>query len=593
MVSQGSFCDSDGVPGYMQDLLGEDTFDDAVSKREVEDYPILVAAPTTGEFLGLQSSSGGIPVEKEVEVVLSEDEDTPFEDDRAAIERDTVNRVAKMAFEENKAERAELIALRTKMFELQAYLKKNGLSMERFEKDTLEQTANFNLGFQNPGSFISGRDEFGLPIFSKKSADLNSKPEASGVKVSSPKGDVKNKGDATNVGGWGENKIDEQGCPGNSKQDNEGAKDSKGVSWSQVVKNPPAGKSVDFEYIPLPSGSTVVSPPDEELMEGAEKLKCCVLGTFTKGTLPFKAVQNIAALIWKKLGLCSVFQKNETTYVFKFLSVNAKNFILSRGTWYFDSRPLVISTWGTTVGQDKISSLPLWLKLQNIPDCYWTSKGLSRLASVVGKPLCADNLTSKLEILPFAKMCVQYKIGDPLPNSITAVDFDPVSRDRTNVEVKVSYFNKPLFCSGCTSLGHKISACPLVTRKWVQKRHTQPVPNNEKFKEAEQEDSGLAHDSGTEVGPVDSVNPVETVVMDADPLLAKTPKPSEDDQSGEWTEVHNKRKPVGSPSYTPSPPVSFKNLKSVDEIDRKHGTKLSRSALKKAKRTKGRSSTQS
>ncbi|KAK1366976.1 hypothetical protein POM88_042537 [Heracleum sosnowskyi] len=40
----------------------------------------------------------------------------------------------------------------------------------------------------------------------------------------------------------------------------------------------------------------------------------------------------------------------------------------------------------------------------------------------------ADELTSKLEVLTFDKVCVEYTIGKHLPNKIEVVDLDPVSK---------------------------------------------------------------------------------------------------------------------------------------------------------------------
>lgn len=86
---------------------------------------------------------------------------------------------------------------------------------------------------------------------------------------------------------------------------------------------------------------------------------------------------------------------------------------------------MVVCAWGCSPCKVPITSMPLRLKLSNVHDCYWTNKGLSSLASIVGRPLSADNLTSQLDVLPFAKMCVQYNYGDPLPNSIPVMAIDP------------------------------------------------------------------------------------------------------------------------------------------------------------------------
>lgn len=57
--------------------------------------------------------------------------------------------------------------------------------------------------------------------------------------------------------------------------------------------------------------------------------------------------------------------------------------------------------------------------VEKVRDCYLTPEGLSHIARVVGKPLCAvDEFTSCLDILPFAKMCVE-KQSDNVTHNVT------------------------------------------------------------------------------------------------------------------------------------------------------------------------------
>lgn len=174
--------------------------------------------------------------------------------------------------------------------------------------------------------------------------------------------------------------------------------------------------------------------------------------------------------------------------------------------------------------------------------------------------------------MPFAKMCVQYAVGDPLPNAIQAVDFDPMTGEKTNVEVKVTYLNKPLICSACQSLGHLVAASPKTSRKWVLK-HPPTV--------------GDAQPSATTAHtPVVDVHPPE-VNLNVDKGLGREPN-EETKEEGEWTEVTHKRKSaspfVGSPLVeSPPMPHTFKNLRNVDEIERKLGKKQQHSTHKRNK----------
>lgn len=140
------------------------------------------------------------------------------------------------------------------------------------------------------------------------------------------------------------------------------------------------------------------------------------------------------------------------------------NKVLSQGTLYIEGQPMLMKAWGRTT--KNVDSNPLWVKLQKIPDCYWTQLGLSWLCSFIGRPLCVDELTSNLDILPFSMMCVNYKIGDELPDKISVEVLDPVTEKKSIAEVLVQYPYKPLVCTGCHSLGHKVGAFPSTKRVW-------------------------------------------------------------------------------------------------------------------------------
>ena len=206
-------------------------------------------------------------------------------------------------------------------------------------------------------------------------------------------------------------------------------------------------------------------------------------------------------------------------------------------------------------GVDSIDTIPLWIKLTNVPDAYWTEEGLSRLASVVGKPIGADALTAKLDLLPFAKLQVQYKLGNPLPNEVSAAVLDPETEVKSFVKVSITYPFRPLFCSGCKSLGHTVGACPKVSRIWV-KKDTQGAGKN---------DIGFV---GTDIGHIPSTQEAQPPDAQAvnDCHVNVTTVGSNEDS---WTEVKRKKSSTTDSEVSPSPPRTFKNLRIVDEVDKR------------------------
>lgn len=591
-VSQGSDCDSDGVPGYMQgDWNDDDVMKIIRTRREVEDYPILTAMgnnedgfsrdneglltprsakmwvekqelkkhevkggiKTTTVIDGTTtcsrvqpSSSGGIPVESVmVEDYVSSDEEMENETAMEALERTTVNRAARAAFAVNKHESEELINLRKKMMQVQEYMQSKGLSMADCVREILLKDREFNRGVQ---SSPIGRDEFGLhSCINIENSKIQTLKENSGNIADKVFAEMPNQKMKHKV-------------------------DTEARTWSNVVKE--KVEPIQFDYIPMPQGATVLSPPDDVLRKRNEKFKLCMVGTFSKGTHNFTTVKKFAKRFLEPMGMTDVFQKEENIFFFKFKDENAMTKAVSRGTLYVEKRPMLVRPWCINLNSNPITSMPLWVKLTNIPYCYWTKEGLSSIASVIGRPISADHLTSKLDILPFAKFCVEYKLGASLPTSIPVKVLDPVTEEKTQSEVQVFYPIRPLTCVACQSLGHTTAACPKAKRIWVQKNKMEQGQSSTTTKE------GIETNSEAKEG-VETSNTARKTTKEGETLKGNATginspekcRATEFVNENDWTEVSRNskhstsRKKPHSPSESATPPKTFKKLVLVDEIE--------------------------
>lgn len=204
----------------------------------------------------------------------------------------------------------------------------------------------FNSGLKDDSQFVTGRDDFGLPIFKKGngSSETSSSQQPLG-KDPGPSG-VKNSVEDAKVF------EDLPSSPGSNK----GTK-----SWSQVVqKTPTHYNNITFDYVPMPIGAKVVSPLDDVLKKGNEKFKT------SKGTKPFSKVAAFAHQNWDSRGLIHISQKDACTFIFKFDTLVNMNAALSKGTWYVVNQPIIVHAWGTKIGQK--TNIPLWVKFENVLD---------------------------------------------------------------------------------------------------------------------------------------------------------------------------------------------------------------------------------
>lgn len=60
--------------------------------------------------------------------------------------------------------------------------------------------------------------------------------------------------------------------------------------------------------------------------------------------------------------------------------------------------------------KEQMTKIPLWVHFYNVPLEFWTGPGLSYIASSVGRPLYADQLTESGRRVSFAKICVEVVI---------------------------------------------------------------------------------------------------------------------------------------------------------------------------------------
>ena len=66
----------------------------------------------------------------------------------------------------------------------------------------------------------------------------------------------------------------------------------------------------------------------------------------------------------------------------------------------------------------EMSTVLVWIKLLNLPLKCWSSNCLSKIASVLGKPIQFDLLTSSMTRLSNARILVEVDLLGDLPKSI-------------------------------------------------------------------------------------------------------------------------------------------------------------------------------
>ncbi|KAL2235621.1 UNVERIFIED_CONTAM: hypothetical protein Sindi_1294300 [Sesamum indicum] len=117
---------------------------------------------------------------------------------------------------------------------------------------------------------------------------------------------------------------------------------------------------------------------------------------------------------------------------------------------------------GTGHGMRKLqhTQVPIRIKLRHLPMEFWTTEGLSTVASGVGKPLYPNAITRACTRLDFARVCVIIDVKQKLNKHIIVMAPNEDGGE-TPCKVDVEYEWLPPKCTTCMQMGHMTKECTM------------------------------------------------------------------------------------------------------------------------------------
>ncbi|KAH0685684.1 hypothetical protein KY290_017201 [Solanum tuberosum] len=154
-----------------------------------------------------------------------------------------------------------------------------------------------------------------------------------------------------------------------------------------------------------------------------------------------------------------VLYHSDGYFVVRFANEEERNKMLCAGPHYLLKRPVIMKPWLPEFNfkEETLTTIPLWIKLPNLPLNCWNSVVLSKIGSSLEKPLYADECTTQASRISFARILIEMDVTRPLPKMIKIRD--PKGKV---LEQQVWYEWKPLFCQKCLQVGHSCVDKPKV-----------------------------------------------------------------------------------------------------------------------------------
>lgn len=136
-------------------------------------------------------------------------------------------------------------------------------------------------------------------------------------------------------------------------------------------------------------------------------------------------VKQIMTRIWNFIQLHNMYYHEQGYFILIFKSINDRDMMLMKGPYTIHNVPMILREWSSDFNfkRDSLCTLPIWVKLPQLPLQPWGAKNLGMIGSMIGKPLFTDECTTN-------KLCVSY--------ARILVEVDKTHKQRENIIIKDS-----------------------------------------------------------------------------------------------------------------------------------------------------------
>ncbi|CAK8541602.1 unnamed protein product [Lathyrus sativus] len=121
---------------------------------------------------------------------------------------------------------------------------------------------------------------------------------------------------------------------------------------------------------------------------------------------------------WNFVKLPNMFYNDEGFFILQFHSFHDKDSVLTKGPYTIHNRPMLLREWKSNFNmkKDMLKTMPLWVKLFQLPLHLWGARSLSKIGSAIDAPVVTDEFTTNKLRVSYARILVEVGITLSYPN---------------------------------------------------------------------------------------------------------------------------------------------------------------------------------
>ncbi|XP_019235091.1 PREDICTED: uncharacterized protein LOC109215473 [Nicotiana attenuata] len=232
------------------------------------------------------------------------------------------------------------------------------------------------------------------------------------------------------------------------------------------------GMSLKFIAPIVKNGEKIIELDTNEIDRETMKWQHAIV-LYVMGESPsIGMLDQFIATQWNFISKPKIYFHNDGYFVVKLNSMEDKDAVLASGPYMIRNKPIIVKAWSPNFDFSKevLQTIPIWLKLPNLPLNCWSMDSLSRIGSGLGIPLYADECTSKIERISYARLLVEMDVTKDMPTMLKVMD------PKGNVfEQAIDYDWIPEYCHTCLQVVH---SCRNV-QKAIEGKQKQQKPKME------------------------------------------------------------------------------------------------------------------
>ncbi|GJV63167.1 zinc knuckle CX2CX4HX4C containing protein [Tanacetum coccineum] len=184
-----------------------------------------------------------------------------------------------------------------------------------------------------------------------------------------------------------------------------------------------------------------ISIPRKVVEKVSTRFEHTLYGYFIGKRIAFLVVEYYARNNRAKHGQKRIMMNFKGFFFFKFDTGAGLEAVLEGGPWLIRNSLIILKKWSmdTRLLKEELTSIPIWVKLHDVPIQVFEEDGISLIATFIGKPVNSE-----------ADLVDVVTIGVP---SLNGDDF-------TKETIRVEYEWRPPRCDICKIFGHVHDHCP-------------------------------------------------------------------------------------------------------------------------------------